>query len=318
MRQPDSTLAPLGRYDEPRLVTGIWAQNNRVLAVGPAGGLFWRDEAELLSPTPELGSLAQSAIVGTFLGDGRWAVATPDGRIDIEAVPTPVLVPTQVWSNGLASRGNELVVPMPNGAMLIDPSAPSTELMQSQQQAELPEAVAVDGADVVLASPEWVNAVRLTPSGPAALPPHGVFGPDDVWNASLWRVGLPRRLLVTTGAGLVEIASLANQAGLALHGASTVSIPLPSGTYVAGAAQGEWLYLVSSDRGRYRSELHSVYLGPGGPALGEIEAFSGVASGVAVDGDRLYVADADRGIRVYALGGPSPELIGIKELEVAP
>jgi hypothetical protein len=245
-------------------------------------------------------------------------VATPDGRIDIEAEPAPVLVPTEIWSNGLASRGTELVVPVPNGAMVIDPSTPSAELVPSGQQAVLPEAVAVDGEDVVLASPEWINAVRLGPNGPSALPPHGVFGMDDIWNASLWRVGLPRRLVVSSSAGLIEIASLGSQAGLALHGATTQSIPLPAGTYVGAVTQDDSLYLVRADRGRYRSELQTVRLGAAGPELGEVDAFTGVASGVAVDGDRLYVADADRGIRVYALGGPSPELLGVVDLEVAP
>jgi hypothetical protein len=184
--------------------------------------------------------------------------------------------------------------------------------------AELPAAVAVDGGELVMASPEWVQAVRLTANGPTLLPPHDVFGVDQVSNASLWRVGLPRRLLVSTSAGVVEIASLAGKAGLALHGASTLSMALPGGTYVGAAAEADRLYLVSADRGRYRSELRTIDLGAATPTLLDVTAFTGVAGGVAVDGDRLYLADADRGIRVYGIANAAPEPLGVVELEVTP
>ena len=45
-----------------------------------------------------------------------------------------------------------------------------------------------------------------------------------------------------------------------------------------------------------------------------IDAFTGVASGVAVDGDRLYVADADRGVRVYHRTNAAVEPLGVVEL----
>ncbi len=39
--------------------------------------------------------------------------------------------------------------------------------------------------------------------------------------------------------------------------------------------------------------------------------FSGAAAGVAADGDRLYVADADRGVRVFARAGAVLTPLGV-------
>jgi hypothetical protein len=38
---------------------------------------------------------------------------------------------------------------------------------------------------------------------------------------------------------------------------------------------------------------------------------------VAVDGDRLYVADADRGVRVWARAGEALDALGVVELAPA-
>jgi len=147
---------------------------------------------------------------------------------------------------------------------------------------------------------------------------HGAFALPVFMDASLWRAGLPRRLLVATDSGLAEIAMLAGQAGLALHGNTTVGALLPPGTYTGGDAEGNRLYLVTADRRSYRSQLVTVLLTPNGPVVGSVTGFTGVASGVAVAGDRLYVADADRGVRVYDPTPVEPSLLGIVDLEVSP
>jgi hypothetical protein len=96
------------------------------------------------------------------------------------------------------------------------------------------------------------------------------------------------------------------------------SIALPPGTYVGATSQGDRLYLATADRGRYRSQLISVLLTTSGPVLASVEGFTGVASGVAVDGTRLYVGDADRGIRVYNSSPATPALLAVVSLQETP
>ena len=80
------------------------------------------------------------------------------------------------------------------------------------------------------------------------------------------------------------------------------------------------LYLVTADRGTYSSALVTVDVTGAEPGLLAIETFTGVATGVAADGDRLYVADGDRGIRVYDRSAAGTSLLGIvvNEKAVAP
>jgi hypothetical protein len=211
--------------------------------------------------------------------------------------------------------GSAVAVPTAEGAVVYDVDAGTTASLSSGAEAALPQAIAFWGADLVVASPEWTEA-RLLGAGPVAA--HGVFDLADVMDASLWRVGVPRRLLVSTSLGLAEVATLGATAGLALHDGTTETMALPPGTYVGGDASGDRLYLAVADRGSYRSQIVTVALDGAGPILHGVDAFTGVASGVAVDGDRLYVADADRGVRVYDLSGEHPQPLGVVELEQAP
>ena len=64
--------------------------------------------------------------------------------------------------------------------------------------------------------------------------------------------------------------------------------------------------LVAGDRARYRSQLVTLRVSPTGMAIEEIWSFTGVAEAAALDGERLLVADADLGIRVFALGSGLP------------
>jgi hypothetical protein len=200
--------------------------------------------------------------------------------------------------------------------VLYDFGTSTMTVVGSGTSAVLPQAIAMNGPDVVVAAPEWTHAIQLAPI--VALPPHGVFGLDEVMDANRWRVGVPRRLLTATASGVAEIATLGGKAGLALHGATESAAALPPGTYVAADAQANRLYLVAADRASYRSQLVTVLLTSSGPTVASIEAFTGVASGVAVDGDRLYVSDADRGVRVYDASTDDAQLLGVIDLEVTP
>jgi hypothetical protein len=310
------TLDKIGRYDEPRKVTGIAAAAGRVLVLGPAGGVYLEDEANLLVRDIDLVA-AQTATSAGMLADGRYVLAE-GGTIHVEgALPMALGEPT--WSQGLAVENNEVVVPMPDGAIIYDPDAQSTAPVFSGATAELPQAVAMDGGEVVLASPEWLSARRAGSTDGVELTPVGLFDLDDIMSASLWRAGLPRRLLVRVAPGVIaEVATLAGRAGLAIHGGTeTHHLSLPAGEYVAGEGGNGYLYLITASRGSYRSQLITIDV-TATPEVLSIESFTGLATDLATSSDRLYVADADRGVRVYDITQPEPAELGTVTLEVTP
>jgi hypothetical protein len=306
----DPALTKIGRYDEPRRLRGIAARDGRVLVVGDAARVLVRDEAALL--VDEGADLPADTVAGVLLADGRWAVTTTTSLM-VQSAQTPVALLDPAWSNGIAVAGDEVLIPASTGLLRFDTALEQTRFDEATWKAALPPAIAAGPDGVFLAAPEWPSAVDESGT---QLAPHGVFDADDIMNASLWRAGMPRRVLVDSAKGLVEVASLADRAGLSLHGDETRGVGLPAGTYVAGAADGELLYLVTVDRGLYRSEVVTVSLA-GTPYVIGVEAFTGTASGVAVDGDRLYVADADRGVRVWARAGEALEALGVVELAPA-
>lgn len=304
------TLPLLSRYQEPRLVSSISAKAGRVLVTGDAGGLFLRDELELLIPSSE-GPATEGTIVGGLLDDGRWVVATRDGELLIEdGEPTTLSIST--WSGGLAVEGSTVALPSPEGLTIFDLEQGQQTQLESGARAELPAAITSHAGAWAIASPEWTRAAYLDAKEVQWVAPHDVFELDDVLDIGQWRLGLPRRVLASSERGLVEVASLGHRAGLVVHGDTPSAIPLPPGTYVDAVSQGEALYLVSANQATFRSQLMTVSLSGGKLKLESVQAFTGLAAGVAVDGDRLYVADANVGVRVYELE-PSPDLLGIVE-----
>ncbi len=311
-------LDKIGRYHEPRLVTGVAAAQGRVLAIGEAGGMYFRDEQSLLVPDVVTIPAAKDGAAVAMLADGRWIIGTHSQQLVVEDQAEPLVVLDPIGSQGLAVSGTRAVVPTSYGAMLFDVDGAATEVVHSGAVTELPQAVAVAGDEIYLAAPEWPAAIQAGSGDGTPLTPHGVFDGDDAMDATLWRLGLPRRLLVDTTAGLAEIATLGGKAGLALHGSVVKSALLPTGTYVDAIAQGGKLYLVTVDRGSYRSQLVTVDLAGSSPAVLAVEGFTGIASGVAADADRLYVGDADQGIRVYDSSGADPVHLGTVAMEVTP
>ena len=83
-------------------------------------------------------------------------------------------------------------------------------------------------------------------------------------------------------------------------------------------AHGDTLYVVTADRGVYQSALLTVSLSKTSAVLLHTESFTGVATSIAADGARLYVGDADRGIRVYSTAEQPPTLLGVYALGGAP
>jgi hypothetical protein len=305
VRDAASIGSLLGRYDEPRLYTQLVAKGDRVLALGKKGGVFVRDADALLVSDGSAPAEIVDGATGTFLDDGRWAFLTNDQRLVYEGGFAPASLPSDVSTQSLAPFGPGVAFARPSGVSTFDVDLGyDYELAAVTGVAEVPSVLAarsVDGVqtDLYVASPVTTR-VQATLSG-EVFEPHGLFDDSDVLDAALWRKAQPRHLLLETSRGLVEVASVGDTAGLVVHSASGLQkLTLPPALYVTVASEGDDLYLVTMDRGRYRSQLVTVKLGDAGPVLSVVESFTGIATGVAVSGDRLYVADSDTGIRVYA------------------
>lgn len=297
----DAALPKIGRYNEPRLTEGIAARGDLVLVAGRAGGLFRMTDTGLAleSALPE----AVSARAAALLGDGRWVLAGPDelgtaSVVTIQDAPAAIPVQSTLWAGQLAASDTEVFVPTSEGALAID-AAGATTLRSSGKEAVLPSAIAVDGERVLVAAPEWVSGVSIDAGAATTLAPNGVFGEEDILAIDPWTIGLPRRTLLPTAYGLAQVTSFGGRAGLTLHGGGDVSVALPPGDYIAGATDGERAYVVAVDRGTYRSTLVTIALAGPTPEITSTIAFTGTATGVATASGHLYVADGDRGIRVF-------------------
>lgn len=314
-RDADS-LELLGRYDEPRVVTGVAAFGDRVIVLGPAGGSFLADPNGLLTADEPIPT-AINALGVTTLDDGRWAMLTAEGQLAIEGLGVVLDSVDTPWSEGLAAAGQQVAVPTAEGAIVVDgtDAQGAPIVLASAQTSALPPAIAMTESAVALASPEWTTGESLDLQGtpPINFAPHEVFTAEDVMSGSTWRQGLPRRLLVATGEGVAEVATLGTKAGLTIHGLG-VSTALPPANYVAGTVLGGQLFLITADRGSYRSQLVTVDFNASEASVVSSLGFSGLATDVAAANGRLYIADADRGVRVYDVAGATPQPLGVVEV----
>ncbi|NOU29586.1 MAG: hypothetical protein HOO96_16910 [Polyangiaceae bacterium] len=302
--QPDPVtkqLPLLARYDEPRALLGIAASATRVVAIGKAGGAFVPQDGGLVrqSTDPALGG----ATGLTMLGDGRWATLDASAvHVEGSAKVYPVANATAI----VAGVGSEVAVATQSTLHLLDVTTGIPRLFPLAQQAHLPVSLGSDASGIYYAAPEWATSERLAAGVSTAIAAHGAFDATTILDTSLWRTRLPRRYLLGSSAGPVEIAGVGAQVRLVVHeaGGSLRSAALPALTYVGAASDGANVYAVAIDRSLYKSYLVSVRLGAPGsdPVVVATESFTGAASGVAVAGGRVYVADADGFIRIYDVG----------------
>lgn len=317
----DAELTKIGRFDEPRLTSGIAARGDRVVVLGQRGGLFTRSGATLIREANDLVDARQAVDAG-FLDDGRWVLLQADPRrVQVEDGATVSLGGTdeRAWPGTLAIAGQSAIVSAVDGAFVIDGGGGVTQFV-SGREAVLPAAVTGHATGIVVAAPEWADALRMTDTAePQALGAHGVFGAQDAVNATEWRLGVPRRLLATTASGVIELATLGRRAGVALHvGAAPATVELPPGEYVDLVADGARAYAISIDRGTYRSQLVTLDVTGGSPRIVAVDAWTGMASGVAATGEAVYVADRDDGVRLYDVAGDGLDLAGVVSLVEAP
>ncbi|HVH46307.1 MAG TPA: hypothetical protein VM925_28395, partial [Labilithrix sp.] len=293
----DPMLPIVRRFDEPRALLGIAATPTRVVTVGPRGGVFSVGPSGTLTrqSTSEDATLRAGTAV-TMLGDGRWAALGSAG-IEVEGKAAPITV---TGATSLATVGASKVAVASTKLRVIDVDSGQDVVPVLLEPAHLPISVAADAGGIYYAAPEWPAAVRLSSAKSSKLAPHGVFDQEAILDASLWRTRLPRRHLLATPRGLVEIAGVGPKAGLVLHtDKGLVRATIPAMTYAAAAGEGDHVYLAGIDRSLYRSYVVSVDISSSQPKVLAVESFTGAASGIAVAGDRVFVSDADGALRTY-------------------
>lgn len=299
VRSSSNLSTYMGRYDEPRAVLGIVSNGEKVVAVGPRGGVFRVDGAQGLvrEPSAEDEVLRASESVA-LLPDGRWATID-ETQLHVQG---GIAATTTSVPRAIATEGATKVVVATNLGLDVYDVTTNTSSFRSTAVSRLPPSIAADASSVYVAAPEWTRALHVTGTSVVDLPEHGVFDDQEILDTSLWRRRLPRRHLVTTPDALVEIAGLGPSVGLVVHRpGGDAKVSLPPLTYAAAAAEQDRVYVVGIDRNIYRSYLISVRIVGGAPQVVSSESFTGGASGVAAAGNKVYVADADGRIRIYGV-----------------
>lgn len=306
-------LTMVGRYDEPRLVSGLVLNGSRILILGENQNLLQIVDSGLV---PEETQLPVTAEAAAFLADGRWVAA--EGKwLYIEDVAEAAQLCCPVRT--LAVDGDQVVAAHSDSVSRYDTASGMVLNLPLPSEAVLPPVLAIHEEDIYLAAPEWESSLRIG-EVTAEIPPHLAFGTEEIMDVSLWWSALPRRVLLDSDFGLIEAAGVGRQAGLALHAWSggTKRIPLPDGNYVAGVVGDARSYLLSMDRNAYRSMILTVRLDGLEPEVAAIESFTGVGTAMALQGSVLYVADADIGIRLYETVDDALVLTGLVALKEAP
>lgn len=293
----DVTLPVVRRFDEPRTLLGIAATPGRVVTVGPRGGVFTvgQDGSLTRTVTAADATLRADTAVAT-LGDGRWVAIGPR-RLDVEGQGSPLVIDDE---SSLAVVSGSKVAVASRELETIDLASGKREKPNLVDVAHLPLSVAADSSGIYYAAPEWTASARLANGTNGKIPAHTLFDDASILDESAWRTRLPRRHLLPTNHGLVEVAGVGQYAGVARHDNGAIAkAPLPALTYAAAATDGEHVYLAGIDRGLYRSYLVSVDISGSLPVVRDVESFSGAASSVAAAGGQVFVTDADGVIRTY-------------------
>ncbi len=311
-----SDLVVLGRYAEPRRFVGVAASSDRAVLLGPAGGVFRIGEDGTATREPGPGDATiRTARLATFLRDGRWAVL--DGLTTLVEGKTTASYVGVSNASAMVAFGDRLAIAAPNALVVADPDTGVAQRLTAV--AALPPSLASLGGDLWIASPENTFASSFAGQGSmVAQPAQGVFDAEEALDTRLWQVRLPRRYLVPTNRGMVEVATLGDKAGLTLHGESkkTVTLNLPPGQYAGAVGNGNYVHIAIIERSTYTSRLLTVSLVNDRPELVTQEVFSGTAAGLAMAGAHLLVADGEGLLRSYRMRSGKPVAEAVSHLEL--
>lgn len=303
VRDPASLETKLGRYAEPRLTEGIASQGRRVLVTGKAGALYELDAEGALQKIAEVPE-AKLSRAAAFFGDGRWVtggldVLTGGGALYVQGF-APIAMPKPIWAGGIAAKASTVYIPLEAGIFAMDLDGSSVSFPTSRYGL-LPPTIAVGSDHLVVAFPEWSSTLRVDGASVSALGGLELFASGELGDATRWQKALPRRTVLTGDLGVVEVASLAGDAGITVHGADLVPrfATLPPGDYIAAAMHGDRVFAIAVDRGRYRSQLVTIAIQDGTPSVVDTYSFIGAATSAAASEGHLFIADGDRGLRIF-------------------
>lgn len=318
-----SDLTKLGRYDEPRLLVSLAGAGSRLAAGGARGGVFTLSVDGTVTRAPAEGEdLLLTARDVTMLADGRFAVLDTAGDIRLEGSTTRLNDAVHV--EAIEAHGLDVIgATIHNEIVSYAADGKQTRLSSVGASARLPLTMASGPDGLYYAAPEWVESMHVPYAGATYSPTVNVaqqtFNRDDIMDASLWRIRVPRRHLAASATGVAELSGLADRAGLTFHRSSglPIEVALPAMTYAGLAADAQHAYAIGLDRGLYRSYLVTIALS-GTPRVVSVEAFTGAASGIVVLGERVVVADADGVFRTYSIAGDVVAPIAVSRVEVKP
>lgn len=323
---PDGTHLLAGRYEEPGLVRSIAAGGEKLALAGKVSGLYSpTNDKELLARAGALPGGTESRVVA-LTGDGRVLALDLEGTLTLDGAVQPeggFLAPA------LAVDGERVVGFRDVGRIeVFKIKGKETRHVQSLTAPPFRygAAHALVRGHLFLTSADWegVHRFDLAAEGATAILPSALLTREVLQDPAAWRRGPPRRILVPFKDHVFEVTSFDGRAAGWLHpidpaGGKGMEVALPPGAYVAGASDGSRLYLVQGDRARYRTSVVEVeWSDLKRPPLLRTRVFTGSAVGAARLGDRLYVADADVGVRAFKVGSAKLEYLGDFRLEVAP
>lgn len=303
----DLGLDLVRRWEEPLHATAVAARAGRVFVTGRQAALFdVSPEGALTRSTTTFPEEVASATAAGLLPDGRWAFVAKSS-LWIEGEATPLDLGGPVFGFGVAETPHGLALAGRGGILeLSGATSPPKLSTVNVGTTKLPAAIASAGKVLYFAAPEWEQAARW--DGALTLtPPHEVFTRAQAAEVGAWMRGLPRRVLMTAGADLVEVAMLGDMAGITARGRFQGVLSFPREEIVGGVATEDSAYLVATDRKGYTTRLHTVRLDDP-PAIVATEAWLGQGMGIARSDDRLYVADANGTLRVFGLGSKPTQL----------
>jgi len=242
--------------------------------------------------------------------NNEWVMARQN-QLDVLNGPS---FPTYAgrYASNMTTTPSWVVVPLPDAFWTVDLVSGMGPRVPLRLPTCLAPVAAFLGNQVAVLSPEWRNTWLYDGTYWTYLPSHDLFSAEETFSATLWDVAPPRAVLLGGSDSLVEVASMGGRSSLRVHAISGAvhSFAIPAGDYCCGARRDSQLYLVTF--GGETADAQVVTATTDGTAFSAVvDQFNGQPRGVAVGTDRLYISDADHGIRVYSLSGAAPGLLGV-------
>ncbi|MEW5851306.1 MAG: hypothetical protein AB2A00_21135 [Myxococcota bacterium] len=294
-------------YHESGVITGVAAHGDRVITIGPPAAL-WDATAGGLIASAE--ALPGGGLSAAFTADGRWVLGQ-HGQLRIERDVTILLDVGPLTTDAIYTR-DEALIPVPSSHVVIVGFESGDSMWHAlPRPALLPMAIARWSGSLVVAGAEWARAALRADDTWQELPVHNLFSESEVLDPVAWVPEPPRRHLVPWQNALAEVVSVRTQTRLVVHGSPVVAASLDmTGSCTGVTVAGELLLLLTVDKTSLMTWLTGVRISGDTPTQAWQQSFSGRGLGLATTGDRVYVVDAERGVRILQLTQEAPVFLG--------